>query len=137
VRLIRIENIELSKQFYSQVFQELDTNKQKIVERYYPLYKKGTIVIKKPEKAGEVAKKLFNLDREQYIIVDSRGRKYSLAKFIDHIEGKLEPSTKFYQPYEIRASFDGKEFLKYLNSELIKKSLVKLYGLHRFHKINN
>jgi hypothetical protein len=48
----------------------------------------------------------------------------------------LEPSTNFYQPYEIRAFLGGREFLEYLNSELIKKSLVKLYGLNRFHMIN-
>jgi hypothetical protein len=86
----------------SQVFQELDTSKQKIVHGYYPLYKKGTIVIKRPERAGEVPLKLFNFDPEPYIIVDTRGRKYIVGKLIDHIEGNLEPSTKYYQPYEIR-----------------------------------
>jgi hypothetical protein len=35
-----------------QVFDGLDTNKQKINYVYYPLYKKGTIVIKRPETKG-------------------------------------------------------------------------------------
>jgi hypothetical protein len=121
----------------SQVFDELDTNKQKINQVYYPLYKKATIVIKRPETKGVFSYKLFNFDPELYIIVDTRGRKYSLGKLIDNIEVKLEPSTKFYQPYEIRAFLDGREFFEYLNSELIKKSLIKLYGLSRFHKINH
>jgi hypothetical protein len=88
----------------SQVFQELDKNKQKIVKRDYPLYEKDTIVIKRPERAGEVPLKLFNFDPEPYIIADTRGRKYSLGKLIDNVEGKLQPSTKFINHMKIELS---------------------------------
>jgi hypothetical protein len=120
----------------TRVFDELETNKQKINYVYYPLYKVGTIVIKRPETKGAFSYKLFNFDPEPYIIVDTRGRKYILGKLIDNIEGDLEPVTKYDQPYEIRAFLDEREFLSYLNSDLIKKSLIRLYGLNRFNKIN-
>jgi hypothetical protein len=47
----------------------------------------------------------------------------------------LEPSGKYYQPYEIRAFMDGDEFLSYLNIDLIKNCLIKLYGEIRYNKI--
>jgi hypothetical protein len=118
-----------------QVFDGLETNKQKINYMYYPLYRSDVIVIKRPESKGAFSNKLFNFDPEPYIIVASRGRKYRLAKLIDHIEGKTTYSTKEYQPYEIGAFTTGEEFLNYLNSELIKNSLIKLYGMDRYYKI--
>jgi hypothetical protein len=78
----------------TRVFDELETNKQTINYVYYPLYKKGTIVINRPETKGAFSYKLFNFDPEPYIIVDTRGRKYRLGKLIDNIEGNLEPGTK-------------------------------------------
>jgi hypothetical protein len=65
----------------------------------------------------------------------TRGRKYSLAKLIDHIEHKMEHSTKYYQPYQIWAFSSGREFLNYLGSELIKNSLIRLYGVEGYNKI--
>jgi hypothetical protein len=121
----------------TQVFDGLELNKQKVNNVYYPLYKKGTIVIKRPETKGAFSYKLFNFDPEPYIIVDTRGRKYKLGKLIDNIESDLEPVTKYDQPYEIRAFTDGREFLNYMNSDLIKNSLIRLYGLDRYNKINH
>jgi hypothetical protein len=120
----------------TQVFDGLETNKQKINYTYYPLYKLSTIVIKRPESKGVFSNRIFNFDLEPYIIVETKGRKYRLNKLLDNIEGDLEPSTKYYQPIEIRAFLDGREFLNYLNSDLIKKSFIRLYGVHGFNKIN-
>jgi hypothetical protein len=117
------------------VFDELELNKQKVNKVYYPFYKVGTIVIKKPESKGAFSYKLFNFDPEPYVIADTRGRKYRLGKLIDLVEGKIEFSGKYYQPYEIRAFTDGREFLNYLNSDLIKNSLIRLYGENRYNKI--
>jgi hypothetical protein len=82
------------------------------------------MVIKKPESKGAFSYKLFNFDPEPYVIGDNVDRKYRLGKLVDLLEGKLEPSGKYYQPYEIRAFIEGKEFLSYLNSDLIKNSLT-------------
>jgi hypothetical protein len=109
-------------------FNELETSKQKIVERYYPLYDKGTIVMKQFERKGQIPNKVFNFDPEPYIIVDNVGRKYKLCKLIDYIRGIVEPSTKNYQPYEIKPFKNDYQLLKYLKSELIKNSLIKLYS---------
>jgi hypothetical protein len=46
-------------------------------------------------------------------------------------------SSKDDQPYEIRAFKSGQEFMTYMNSELIKSSLIKLYGKKRYDKIIN
>jgi hypothetical protein len=97
-----------------QVFDGFETNKQKVNYIYYPRYLSDVIVIKRPESKGAFSNKLFNFDPEPYIILAPRGRKYKLAKLIDHIEGKTTYSTKDYQPYEIRAFTSGKEFLNYL-----------------------
>jgi hypothetical protein len=67
--------------------------------------------------------------------VATRGRKYRLPKLIDYIENKMTYSTKDYQPYEIRAFLTGREFLSYLGSELIKNSLIRLYGVQGYNKI--
>jgi hypothetical protein len=119
----------------TQVFDRLELNKQKINHVYYELYKNGTIVIKKPELSGMFSNKLFNFDPEPYVIVDNVGRKYRLVKLVDLIDNKVVPSKRHYQPYEIRAFKTGQEFLKYLNSELIKNSLIKLYGKDRYNTI--
>jgi hypothetical protein len=44
-------------------------------------------------------------------------------------------TSKNYQPYEIRAFKSGREFMKYLSSDLIKNSLIKLYGKKKYNKI--
>jgi hypothetical protein len=103
----------------TQVFDKLELNKQKVSNVYYPFYKVGTIVIKRPESKGAFSYKLFNFDPEPYVITDTRGRKYRLVKLIDLLEGKIGLSGKYYQPYEIRAFTDGREFISYLNSDLI------------------
>jgi hypothetical protein len=69
------------------VFHELETNKQKIVTRYYPLYPPETIVIKRPESKGAFSNRIFNFDPEPYIIVGNSGRKFRIGKLIDYIEG--------------------------------------------------
>jgi hypothetical protein len=118
------------------VFNELETNKQKVNYVYYPFYKMGTIVIKRPETKGAFSYRLFNFDPEPDIILETWGRKYRLGKLIDILEqSTLEPDGKFYQPYEIRAFTDGREFLSYMNSDLIKNSLTRLYGLDRYNKL--
>jgi hypothetical protein len=58
------------------VFDGLELNKQKINHVYYPFYKNGTIVIRKPESKGAFSNKLFNFDPEPYVIGDNVGRKY-------------------------------------------------------------
>jgi hypothetical protein len=45
--------------------------------------------------------------------------------------------SKDYQPYEIKAFKTGEEFMKYLRSELIKVSLIKLYGKLRYEALIN
>jgi hypothetical protein len=117
------------------VFNELELNKQKVNYIYYPFYKVGTIVIKKPESKGAFSYKLFNFDPEPYVISNTIGRKYGLIKLIDLVEGNMLISRKHYQPYEIRAFTDGREFLTYLTSDLIKNSLIRLYGEDRYNKI--
>jgi hypothetical protein len=56
------------------VFNELETNKPKINQVYYPFYKIRTIVIKKPESKGEFSNRLFDFDPEPYVIEEKRGR---------------------------------------------------------------
>jgi hypothetical protein len=109
-------------------FNELETNKQKIVKKFYPMYDNGTIVIKKFERKGQIPNKVFDFDPEPYVVVGSVGRKFKLCKLIDYIEGNIQPSTKNYQPYEIKAFNNDYDLLKYLKSELIKNSLIKLYN---------
>jgi hypothetical protein len=111
------------------VFDGLETNKQKTNHMYYP---PDTIVIKRPESKGAFSNRIFKFDPEPYVVLASRGRKFRLAKLIEYIEGKTDYTSKNYQPYEIIASKTGQEFLNYLNSELIKNSLIKLYGKNRY-----
>jgi hypothetical protein len=118
------------------VFIGLETNKQKIVHRYYPLYKEGTIVIKQFERKGEIPNKIFNFDPEPYVIVGNVGRKFKLCKLIGYVEGnRYYTSTKNYQPYEIKPFGSGHELMKYLRSDLIKNSLIKLYNKDRYESI--
>jgi hypothetical protein len=120
----------------SQVFDELELNKQEVNNVYYPFYKVGTIVIKRSESKGAFSYKLFNFDPEPYVITDTRGKKCRLAKIIDLLEkSKLQPAGKYYQPYEIRAFMDGEEFLSYLNTDLIKSCLIRLYRENGYNKI--
>jgi hypothetical protein len=57
-------------------------------------------------------------------------------KLIDLIEYKTSNvSSKDYQPYEIKAFKTGREFMTYINSELIKNTLIKLYEEERYDKI--
>jgi hypothetical protein len=116
-------------------FIELDTNKQKIVKRYYPLYKEGTIVIKQFERKGQIPNKVFNFDPEPYIVVGNVGMKFKLSKLIDYIEGNKYYSTKNYQPYEIKPFNNDYELLKYLKSDLIKNCLIKLYNSDRYYSL--
>jgi hypothetical protein len=99
---------------------------------YYPRYPPDTIVIKRPDSKGAFSNRIFKFDPEPYIILALRGRKYRLAKLMDYIEDKTDYTSRDYQPYEIRAFKTGQEFLKYLNSELIKNSLIKFYGKFRY-----
>jgi hypothetical protein len=120
----------------TQVFNELETNKQKINTMYYPLYPRGTIVVKVPESKGAFSNRIFNFDPEPYVVNNNVGRKFNLIKLIDLIEYKTSAvSKKAYQPYEIRAFKSGREFMTYMNSELIKRCLIKLYGKERYKKI--
>jgi hypothetical protein len=119
----------------TQVFDGLELNKQKINRVFYDLYKNGTIVIKRPEHSGAFSNKLFNFDPEPYVIVDNVGRKYRLVKLVDLIDNKVVPSRKHYQPYEIRPFLNSGEFLSYLTSDLIKNSLITLYGEDKYNKI--
>jgi hypothetical protein len=82
------------------VFDELETNKQKITSVDYPLYKVETIVIKRPESKGAFSNRIFNFDPEPYIIVGNSGRKFALNKLIDYVEGRRTLISKYYQPYE-------------------------------------
>jgi hypothetical protein len=119
------------------VFDGLETNKQKVNYMYYPLYPPETIVIKRPEYKGAFSNRIFNFDPETYVILANVGRKFRLAKLIDYIEGKTDYTIKNYQPYEIKTFKSGEEFLNYLNSELIKNSLIKLYGKFRYKTMND
>jgi hypothetical protein len=47
----------------------------------------------------------------------------------------MEPDGKFYQPYEVRAFTDGREFLSYMKTDLIKNILTRLYELDMYNKI--
>jgi hypothetical protein len=94
----------------TQVFDGLELNKQKINHVFYDLCKNGTIFIKKPEHSGAFSNKLFNFDPEPYVIGDNVGRKYRLVKLVNLIDNKVVSSRKHYQPYEIRAFLDGREF---------------------------
>jgi hypothetical protein len=98
----------------------------------------GTILIKRSESKGAFSSRVFNFDHEPYVIVETRGKKYKLLKLIDLLEQKgVDEGGKFYQPYEIRVFLSGREFLSYLNSTLISRSLIMLYGLDRYNKIVN
>jgi hypothetical protein len=90
-------------------------------------------VIKKPE--GKFSFKLFKFDPEPYVIGDNVGRKYKLVKLSELLDGKVELTAKHYQPYEIRAFLNGREFLAYLTSDLIKNSLIMLNGVNKYNKI--
>jgi hypothetical protein len=50
------------------VFKRYETNKQEIVHVSYPLYRIRTIVLKIPERGGDVPLKIFNYDPEPYVI---------------------------------------------------------------------
>jgi hypothetical protein len=63
------------------------------------------------------------------------GRKYKLAKLTELLNGKVKPKAKHYQPYEIRAFLNGKKFLAYLTSDLIKNCLIKTHGVKESNKI--
>jgi hypothetical protein len=119
------------------VFDGLERNRQKITTRYYPLYPPETIVIKRPESKGAFSNRIFNFDPEPYVVVGNSGRKFSLNKLIDYVEGRGVLITKDYQPYEIKAFKTGEEFMNYLRSELIKSSLIKLYGKDRYESLVN
>jgi hypothetical protein len=119
------------------VFDGLETNKQKINRLYYPHYPPDTIVIKRPESKGAFSNRIFNFDPEPYVVLANNGRKFRLAKLIDRIEVKTNYISKNYQPYEIRAFESKQELMKYLNSELIKNNLIKLYGKDRYKALVN
>jgi hypothetical protein len=118
------------------VFQELETNKQSINQVYYKLYKPGTIVIKSKEGSGAFSNRLFNLELEPYVITDTRGRKYHLIRLIDLIQMRYtRVSSKAYQPYEVRAFESAGEFMRFIGSPLVKRYLSKLYGKEWYDKI--
>jgi hypothetical protein len=119
----------------SNVFDGLELNKQKINHVYYDLYKNGTIVIKRPESKGAFANKIFKYDPEPYVIGDLVGRKYRLVNLSGMLDDKVVLSAKHYQPYEIRAFSSGKEFVAYLTSDLIKNSLIRIYGENKYNRI--
>jgi hypothetical protein len=67
------------------VFNYVDTNKQKIIKIDYPRYTIGTIVLKRPTKkpSGETSElpiKVFNFDPRPYIIIGTEDRKYLLRE---------------------------------------------------------
>jgi hypothetical protein len=117
------------------VFNLLELSKQKINRVYYDIYKKGTTVIKRPESGGTFSNRIFNFDPEPYVIGDVVGRKYRLVNLSDMLDGKVVLSAKHYQPYEIRAFLNDKEFLQYLTCDLIKNSLINLYGENKYNYI--
>jgi hypothetical protein len=119
----------------TQVFNELELSKKKINYVYYDMYKNGTIVIKRDESSGAFSNRIFNFDPEPYFIGDNVGRKYRLVNLADMLDGKVVLSVKHYQLYEIRAFLSGREFLSYLTSDLIKNSLIRLYGENKYNRI--
>jgi hypothetical protein len=88
----------------------LETNKQKINHMYYPLYPPETIVIKRPEPKGAFSNRIFNFDPEPYVVLAKSGRKFRLAKLIDHIEGKTDYTSKNYQLMKLERSRLEKNF---------------------------
>jgi hypothetical protein len=118
------------------VFDELDTNKQTINQVYYKLYKPGTIVIRAKEARGTFSNKVFNLELEPYVIIDTRGRKYHLIRLKDLIQMRFTAvSSKAYQPYEVKAFETAGEFMSFISSPLVKRYLIKLYGKEWYDKI--
>jgi hypothetical protein len=117
----------------NEVFIRLKKNEQTYRDVYYPVYKVRTIVLKIPERAGEVPLKTFDYDPEPYVIVERAGRKYILQKMIDWIKGipyfdeKTRARMKLYKPYEIRAFMNGDDLVKYLESPLVKYTLTFNY----------
>jgi hypothetical protein len=109
------------------VFNMLEHNNQKINRVHYDILNVGTIVTKKSESKGAFSNKVFNFDPEFYVIGQVEGRKYKLFNLLDWIEGKAKLSAKRYQPYEIRTFSSKDELMSYLNSDLIKNSLIRLY----------
>jgi len=122
------------------VFERLEQNKQDITHVRYPLYKERTIVLKIPERAGEVPLKTFDYDPEPYVIVQRAGRKYVLQRMIDWIRGvpyfdeTTRAKEKLYKPYEIRPFKSGDELLRYLNTPLVKYTLTNSprYGVEGY-----
>jgi hypothetical protein len=112
------------------VFEKLERNNQEIVHVNYPLYKERTIVLKIPERAGEVPLKTFDYDPEPYVIVHRAGRKYVLQRMLDWIRGipyfgiTTRAKEKLYKPYEIRPFKSGDQLMKYLNTPLVKYTLT-------------
>jgi hypothetical protein len=120
----------------SEVFNELDTNKQTVNQVYYKLYKPGTIVIKSQEGRGAFSNRVFNLELEPYVIMDIRGRKYRVIRLIDLIQMRYTTvSSKAYQPYEVKAFETAGEFMRFIGSPLVKRYLIKLYGKEWYDKI--
>jgi hypothetical protein len=54
------------------VFDGLELNKQEVNYVYYPFYKLGTIVIKRPKSKGASHISYFNFDPEPYVIADTQ-----------------------------------------------------------------
>jgi hypothetical protein len=118
------------------VFDELETNKQEVNNVYYKLYKPGTIVVRAQEGRGVFSNRVFNLELEPYVIMDTRGRKYRVIRLIDLIQMKYTAvSSKAYQPYEVKAFESASEFMKYISSPLVKRYLIKLYGKEQYDQI--
>jgi hypothetical protein len=117
------------------VFNLLELNKQNIIRLPHDRYDVGTIVIKKSESKGAFSNKIFNFDPELYVIGQTEGRKYRLINLGDLVDGKQILSTKRYQPYEIRPFLSRDELLAYLTSDLIKNTLIKLYGEFKYNRM--
>jgi hypothetical protein len=117
-----------------EMFNRLKKNEQTYKDVYYRVYKVRTIVLKIPERTGEVPLKTFNYDPEPYVIVERAGRKYILQKMIDMLRGipyfdeKTRARMKLYKPYEIRPFMNGDELLNYLESPLVKYTLINNYN---------
>jgi hypothetical protein len=125
------------------VFNHYEKNKQRIRYGSYLVYRMYSIVLKIPERAGQVPLKTFNYDPEPYIIVLVSGKKYIIQKLIEWIRGihyldvRSSTKNKSYKPYELRPFNRAEDFIKYLKTPLVRYTLVNNpeYGIQGYQQL--
>jgi hypothetical protein len=110
------------------VFYGRKPNRQIIVRKTYPQYKKGDLVLVKPiRERGLIKTKIFEFDYNIYIILDKEGDKYRIKSLYNFVHEINKVKKQWFKPYELRA-ISPRQALKHLNSPLVWQYLRKQYG---------